>query len=184
MKNLVSLTLLFLLLVGCRQSDKRVVEAEFNVNKSILSDSAFVSNSGFSIYPPLNWRKTESYNNELEKGIMYRLDNKLLSVFKSDSSDCALIISELPESNFELLKELQKSNSFSNHDSAWTNVQSSIFRYRTYEIIQIVSQNSEMINFKLFTHRLKELYELDYIIPRAEINLKIQSVESSIGSIN
>jgi hypothetical protein len=41
-----------------------------------------------------------------------------------------------------------------------------------------------LIIFKLLTHRLSELYELDYIIPRSEININMQSVESSIGSLN
>jgi len=157
------------LLVCCRQSAEKVVEVEFNVDKTKLSDSAFVSNAGFNIYPPLNWRRTESYNAELGKKIMYLIDNRLLSVYKSDSTNCALIISELPEPNFNLIRGLLKSNSFSTMDSTWTNVQSSVFRYKTYEIIQIVSQNSELIIFKLFTHRLSELYELDYIIPRDEI---------------
>jgi hypothetical protein len=171
-------------LVSCRHSDKRELEAEFNVNIALLSDSAFVSKTGFNIYPPLNWLKTESYNSELDRKIMYRLDNKLLSIYKSDTTNCALIISELPETNFDLIKGLLKSNSFSHKDSIWTNIQSTIFRYKSYEIVQIVSQNSEVINFKLFAHRLKELYELDYIIPRNEIKKRIQSVESSIGSIN
>ena len=63
-------------------------------------------------------------------------------------------------------------------------VESSVFNYKTYEIIQTVSQNSNLVIFKLLTHRLSELYELDYIIPRSGINIKIQSVESSIGSLN
>jgi hypothetical protein len=109
----------------------------------------------------------------------------LLAIYKSDSTNCALIISELPETNFDILRGLlDKSNSYPIRDSIWTNVQSSVFRYKTYEIIQIVSQNSNLIVFKLLTHRLSELYELDYIIPRSEININMQSVESSIGSLN
>lgn len=185
MKTLSLFFLFALILISCQQPNKKVVIVEFNVNKSLLSDSAFVSKTGFSIYPPKNWLKTENYNSQLQKRILYRLDNKLLSIYKSDTTNCALIISELPETTFDILKGLLiKSNSFPNHDSLWINIQSSIFKYKNYEIIQIVSQNSEMIIFKLFTHRLSELYELDYIIPRNEINIKMQSVESSIGSLN
>lgn len=173
-----------LILVGCGQPDKKSIVAEFNVDKSLLSDSAFVTGSGFSIYPPAHWLKTDSYNDELKRKILYRLDNRLLTVFKSDSADCALIISELPEPTFATIKELMKSNSFLNGDSIWTSVQPSVFSYRNYEIVQIVSQNSELIVFKLFTHHLNELYELDYIVPRNIINLLMKSVESSIGSMN
>jgi hypothetical protein len=49
---------------------------------------------------------------------------------------------------------------------------------------KIVSQNSDLVVFKLLTHRLSELYELDYIIPRSEIEINIQSVESSISTLN
>lgn len=185
MKTLSVFFLFALILISCQQPNKKVVIVEFNVNKSLLSDSAFVSKTGFSIYPPKNWLKTENYNSQLQKRILYRLDNKLLSIYKSDTTNCALIISELSETTFDILKGLLiKSNSFPNHDSLWINVQSSIFKYKNYEIIQIVSQNSEMIIFRLFTHRLSELYELDYIVPRNEINIKMQSVESSIGSLN
>jgi hypothetical protein len=150
-----------------------------------LSDSSFVSKSGFSISPPRNWLKTESFNSELQTKVLYHLDNKLLAIYKSDSTNCALIISELPETKYDNIKGLLgKTNSYARQDSIWTNVQSSVFLYKTYEIIQIVSQNSDMVIFKLLTHRLSELYELDYIIPRSEININMQSVESSIGSLN
>lgn len=185
MKTLTILSVFTLLFISCQQSNKKVISVEFNVNKSLLSDNSFVSKTGFSIYPPKNWSKTESYNSELQKKVLYRLDNKLLAIYKSDSTNCALIISELPETNFDIMRGLlDKPNYYPKQDSIWTNVQSSIFKYKTYEIIQIVSQNSDLIIFKLFTHRLSESYELDYIIPRSEININMQSVESSIGSLN
>jgi hypothetical protein len=185
MKTFASLSLVALLVISCQQSNKKIVAVEFNINRLLLSDSSFVSRNGLSINPPKNWKITESYNSELQNRILYRLDNKLLAIYKSDTTNCALIISELPETNFEIIKgSINKYNSYPTQDSIWTSIQSSIFKYKTYEIVQIVSQNSELIIFKLFTHRLSELYELDYIIPRREINNNMQSVESSIGSIN
>jgi hypothetical protein len=173
------------MLISCQSNTKKVVLAEFNVNKFLLSDSSFVSKSGFSIYPPRNWIKTDSYNSELQKKILYQLNNKLLAIYKSDTSNCALIISELPETNYNNIKGLLgKSDSYVNPGLIWTSVQSTEFKYKTYEIIQIVFQNPELLIFKLFTHRLSEVYELDYIIPSSEINKNIQFVESSIGSIN
>jgi hypothetical protein len=184
MKALIILSAFILLFISCQRSNKKVISAEFKVNRSLLSDSSFASKTGFSINPPKNWSKTESYNSELQNKVLYRTDNELLAIYKSDSTNCALIISELPESNFDLIKGLlDKSNSYPKRDSIWTNIQSSVFRYKTYEIIQIVSQNSKLIVFKLLTHRLSELYELDYIIPRSEIKINMQSVESSIGSL-
>jgi hypothetical protein len=185
MKFITILSVFILLFISCRQPDKKVVSAEFKVDRSLLSDSSFASKTGFSINPPKNWLKTGSFNSELQNKVLYRLDNKLLAIYKPDSSNCALIISELPETNFDMIKELLgKTNSYPKQDSIWTNVQSSVFMYKTYEIIQVVSQNSKLVIFKLLTHRLSELYELDYIIPRSEININMQSVESSIGSLN
>ena len=185
MKALTILSVFLLLFISCQKSNKKVISAEFKVNRSLLSDSSFTSKTGFSINPPKNWFKTESFNSELQNKVLYRLDNKLLAIYKSDSTNCALIISELPETNFDIIKGLLgKTNSNTKQDSIWTNVQSSVFRYKTFEIIQIVSQNSNLVIFKLLTHRLSESYELDYIIPRSEININMQSVESSIGSLN
>ncbi len=129
--------------------------------------------------------KNISFNSELQKKVLYRVDNKLLAIYKSDSTNCALIISELPESSYDIIKGLlSKDNYYHEQDSIWTKIQSSIFIYKTYEIIQSVFQNSDLVIFKLLAHRLSEFYELDYIIPRSEIEKNIQSVESSIGSLN
>jgi hypothetical protein len=182
---LVLLAILSLSLIRCQQSNSKVIVAEFNVNKSLLNDSSFVTKSGFTINPPKNWIKTDSYNSELQKKVLYRLSNKLLAIYKSDTTNCALIISELQEPDFDAIKvALNKDKSSFNKDSIWTNVQSSFFKYKNYEIVQIVSQNNDLVIFKLFIHRFSELYELDYVIPRIEVNNMIQSVESSIGSVN
>lgn len=178
LKALVAFTILF---VSCQHTGEKVTLAEFNVNKALLTISPFVSKTGFAVTPPKNWVKTENYDSELQKKVLYRLDNKLLAIYKSDSTNCALVISELPESDFVNIK---RSNYNLKQDSIWTNVQPSVFKYKTYEINQIVYQNQEMVVFKLFVHRMSELYELDYFIPRDKINVNIQSVESSIGSIN
>jgi hypothetical protein len=185
MKFLFILCISALILISCHQFNKNIIEAEFNVNRSLLSDSSFKSTTGFSIYPPKKWSKTDSYNSELKDKLFHRLDNKLLAIYKSDSTNCTLIISELSEYNYDNLKRLLANpDSFKKQDTLQTNVQSSIFKYKSYEIIQIVSQNSELVIFKLFTHRLSELYELDYVIPRGEINSNMLPVESSIGSLN
>jgi hypothetical protein len=185
MKSEILSFLFILLLISCQQHGAKVVEAEFNVNKTLLSDSTFTSRTGFSINPPRNWFKTARYNSELKNKILYRLDSKLLAIYKSDTTNCALIISELPESDFVLIKRLLGTRKPSlAQDSVWTNVQSSFFKYKTFEVIQVVAQNSKLIVFKLYTHRLSELYELDYVVPRSEINFNMQSVESSIGSLN
>ena len=185
MRSVTIISVFILLFISCKQPYKKIISAEFKVDRSLLSDSSFASKTGFSIYPPKNWLKTESFNSELQKKVLYHLDNKLLAIYKSHSTNCALIISELPETNYDIIKGLlSKINSYPKQDSIWTNVQSSIFIYKTYEIIQIVSQNSDLVIFKLLTHRLSELYELDYIIPRSDIELNIQSVESSIGTLN
>jgi hypothetical protein len=185
MKLLILLSVFILLFISCQQPGNKVISAEFKVDRSLLSDSSFALKTGFSINPPKNWLKTESFNSELQNKVLYRLDNKLLAIYKSDSTDCALIISELPETNFDIIKGLfGKTNNYPKQNSIWTNVESSIFMYKTYEIIQVVSQNPNLVIFKLITHRLSELYELDYIIPRSEININMQSVESSIGSLN
>jgi hypothetical protein len=183
-KKLILLSALIQLLICCQQSNNKVIIAEFKVTRSLLSDSLFSTKSGFGINPPKNWFKTDIYNSELQKKVLYRLNNKLLAIYKSDTTNCALIISELQETNFEAIKgSLNTVDSSSNRDSTRMNIQTSFFKYKDYEIVQIVSQNSDLVIFKLFTHHLSELYELDYIIPRSHINIMIQSVESSIGSI-
>jgi hypothetical protein len=184
MKSLI-LLVFSLILASCYHAENKVVEVEFNVNKALLADSSFLSSTGFSIYPPKNWQRTASYNTELQDKILNRIENKLLAIYKCDSTNCALVISELPEMNYKIIRQqLERQNPGSGGDSQWTKVETSFFKYKSYEVIQIVSQNSELVVFKLYTHRLSDLYELDFMIPRSEINSNMQTVESSIGSIN
>jgi hypothetical protein len=95
-----------ILFISCQVADKSVSAVEFNVNKTLLADSSFVSKTGLSINPPKNWSKTENYNSELQNKVLYRLDNKLIAIYKSDSANCALVISEVPETNFDIIKGL------------------------------------------------------------------------------
>ena len=103
MKSISILSLFILLFISCQRPGKKVISAEFKVDNSLLSDSSFISNTGFRINPPKNWIKTENYNSELQNKILYRLDNKLLAIYISDSTNCALIISELPETKYEII---------------------------------------------------------------------------------
>ena len=74
MKLIAILSVFILLFISCQQSDKKAISAEFKVDRSLLSDSSFESKSGFSINPPKNWSKTESYNSELQKKILYHVE--------------------------------------------------------------------------------------------------------------
>jgi len=184
MKSYLSI-IIFFFLFSCQHSSPEINEVEFTIDKSLLSDSSFVSGSGFSITPPKNWKRTETYNHELQKSLFLHINNKLLAIYKSDSTNCAMIISEPPDTDFDRIKgyvnEIDKKQY---PDSIWLDVQTSVFNYNTFNIIQIVFQNAQLLVFKLFFQQLPGIIELDFIIPRSEIqNNNIQSVESSIGSV-
>jgi len=157
---------------------------ELNVDNSVLSDNLFKSKTGFTVSPPKDWNLTDKYNLELENQILNQTKNKLLAVYKADSSNCALIISE-PDIDFNSLKSVILNTGFNpEKDSIWLSVQTSFFTYKQFEIVQSVYQNSELLIFRLYIRELKELFELDYVIPNEDINKTVRSVESSIGSIS
>jgi hypothetical protein len=184
-KHKILVFLLCLMIAGCHQSGKTVIEAEFDIDRSLLSESSFISPTGFSIYPPRDWTRTINYDAELENIIMSQSGNNLLAVFKHDSTNCALIVSEVPGGDFNSMKQFyERLDTEKENKQVEAKIQTSVFKYKSFDIIQIVSQNTAMINFKLYVHRLSEIYELDYIIPRNEIDLNVRLIESSIGSLN
>lgn len=180
-------TLIFVfgvLLISCRTSNSKPDEVEFNVNNSLLAEMPFKSKAGFSIKAPKNWQLTNEYNFEFKNQLLNLDQAELLAVYKSDSSNCALIISESNVDFNSLKSEVIRSAFASKKDSVWLSVQPSFFTYKRFDIVQFVYQNSDLLVFRLFVQGLKELHELYYIIPRSDINKTVQSVESSIGSIS
>lgn len=181
--RIISILLFSFIIISCRTSKSKPETVEFNVNNSLLSDSSFESKAGFSVKPPRNWHLNNKYNLDFKNQLWNQTQTKLLAVYKSDSSNCALIISE-SNVDFNLLtSELKKSDFVPKKDSIWLSIQPSSFTYGKFDIVQFVYQNSDLVIFRLFVHNSDEILELYYIIPRDEINKNVQSVESSIGSI-
>lgn len=175
------------LLPSCSQvaenSDPREA-IEFTVDSNVLSDNMFTAGHGaFSIRPPRYWEQADSL--VMASLHMEGLPGRcLLTMFKNDSSHCALVISDLAGTNPSLFQSIQENPSaYLNKDSVWSHIQPSSFFLKSYHISQYVLQNDQSLLFKLFVRGKGMKLELDYIIPRENIQNNIKSVESSIGSI-
>lgn len=175
-------------LLSCNNNanKKNADTVSFTINKSLLSNQKYLApNESFSVYPPKDWNRIEAYDSEIGQMLSNQLDSSLLAMYVHDASNCMLIITDMSKKGAEFVEAVLKApDTFYNKDSTWIDIQSSNFEYKSYTINQIVFQNADLVVFKLFIHSLSELYELDYIVPRAELNNFVKSVESSIGSIN
>lgn len=188
-KNFISCRIILALLLiwigfltGCGSRTVSSDDVEFTVNKNLISTDLF-SEEGFQVAPPLGWKASRP-DLQLSFNLPNQFSPELKAVYTSDSSDCILMISGLPETNTDLPPDLLTNpDKYFNRDSLWNVIQPSKFHYHTFDCFQFVLQNSETVLFKLILANTDLKYELDYIIPRNRISETVKSVESSIGSI-
>ena len=157
-------------------------EVEFKIDRTLLADSSFFY-KGLQLFPPKNWIKSDL--GILPSGnIPESLASSIIATFQSDTSQCFMIITLLPEMPVSLPDSmLANPGKFFNKDSTWMAIQPSQFNYHSFICRQFVLQNSDIVVFKLLLTRDSKNFELDYIVPRNYIPILAKSVESSIGSI-
>jgi len=169
-----------------KKDDLGVIEkVEFNVNYEKLSNYYTFSDSSTIFYPPKKWNK----NN---KSDVYKLNEKL-------SDDVIDIILEdiftSPGGSYILISKVQSEKSNFNYipedflELMKTQFGVDNIIYHTFFINNILVREylidtEEVIIFKNFINSNNQNYQLDYIILKNSYNEDIESIESSIGSLN
>jgi len=178
---------IIILFISCNQNSNKIENTiDLKVNTNLLSDSIyFVPNKNLSFYPPRYWARIDTSDSEIYIKLSEQLGINLLAIFKLKYPDCILIVTDFSETSADFYNLILKDpNTYFNKDSIWNAIQPSSFKYNSRSFFQLVLQNAELIIFKIFIYSNREVYELDYVIPRTEIVNYVQSVESSIGSIH
>jgi hypothetical protein len=176
-----------------RNDQQHVIEAEFQVDSSLLSKQAYLDSSlNFKIKAPVAFVKLRSsvidsmvYQNNSE---VYK-NTKLLFAYSHPSESWTMLGLDVTKVDAKVFLRLKTDyQSLLNKDSVWTNIQLQTFEYKSFSIDQYVLQNAVNISFMLVcynsTIKEKPLFVLIYYIKQSELQQTIKSVESSIGSLS
>ncbi len=150
-----------MVLLACNSSTKPgMVEATFEVNRTLLSSEAYLDEQGLQLFPPKTWIKADTSTNPplliLGEGDYF---------FNPSDSSMLLISPEPLDINFEGHKQR---TAFIVNDVL---VQQTVFQDPILLIFQLV----------LTDHQGKSLF---YVVTNNNLEDKLKQIESSIGSIS
>ena len=189
------LPLLALVLVaGCGEESARQNEPlTFRVNPDRLGERFERPGTGVTLRAPAGWHALPE---SLVSAAMDRLrasgagigatEPEMLALFRGTPEGATLAVSrydfELPPASRDSLALLHLRTMRLQHPQA--QVDDGRFVYRGFEIVQLRAVDSLSVAFKLLLSRKAQpLVQLDYVVPRSVYSRELESVESSIGSL-
>lgn len=188
------LLLLLMLAAGCGKEAERKSDAiTFRVNPERLGERFESPGTGLSLRAPAGWNALPE---SLVSAAMDRLraagtaigvaEPEMLALYRGAPEGSTLAVSrydaELPPASRDSLAILHLSAMRLQHPAA--QVDDGRFVYRGFEIVQLRSVDSVTVAFKLLLSRKAQpLVQLDYVVPRSAYSRELESVESSIGSL-
>lgn len=193
------LILLFILLIfGCTSNDsgdsKHLEVFKFNVDPELLGDPVHLDTHGIGFNPPIGWSpladdmlkevKETLYNTQSDDPVFTYLP---LHVFLNEVNGSVMIVSEIKISethgiSTEIIDEIR---SVIVRQSNEKNIKEAKFIKDGIIFNQFLIQGDDTVNFKfIFLNEAHDLFQIDYIVPRAVYLSESKAIESSIGSIN
>ena len=183
------LILIFLSIICCNTENSKVEKEkknlEFNINFELLNPEPISDGEGFMMNVPANWNPLDSLlKSELTRSFsLLGEPTKLILVnaFQSQAGSQCIISKVITD---------KKDFSFISEDII-SNIQTQIQGegYKTNELNinnlnakQYLIRGKNYVIIKLYT-QLKDVYQIDFIIPLSKYESELESIESSIGTI-
>ena len=189
---LSTISLLFLL--SCSEEKTPVTELSFNVDSTLLAPENKFDSLGFRFNPPKNFDPisdslfTEIQNNLLkmeEESGEFSLD--IINIFLHDStkSFCSISRLQIKDSEGSLNSSMPKYRNYLEKKLSGLSVTMADFMKDNIHMYQFLIQGPDRIQFKLDFMTIKNIIiQIDYVVPKNDYEKMVQSIESSIGSIN
>jgi len=189
MKKLIfTLTVLAaVVLLSCNQAVKNNTDMKFTVIDSLISRQVENSNLGIVFSPPANWRPDNSnitaIQNQFASLPVFR-DIVVEDIFVDRANMALMIISDISGIHDSILNAIiQNPNTFFADTSGNTTVITDKYSYNNLEVNQVLIQNPQFVNFKLFYLKgAGKAFEVDFISPKNTYNNVVKSIESSLGT--
>ena len=189
---LSTISLLFLL--SCSEEKTPVTELSFNVDSTLLAPENKFDSLGFRFNPPKNFDPisdslfTEIQNNLLkmeEESGEFSLD--IINIFLHDStkSFCSISQLQIKDSEGSLNSSMPQYRNYLEKKLSGLSVTMADFMKDNIHMYQFLIQGPDRIQFKLDFMTIKNIIiQIDYVVPKNDYEKMVQSIESSIGSIN
>jgi len=192
--SLLAPVLAVALAAGCGDgSSRQEGPLTFRVDPARLGQRFERTGAGFTLRAPAGW---EALPDSLVSAAMARLrdagaeiglrEPEMLAVYRAAPEGATLAVSrydaELPPASRDSLALLHLATMRRQHPGG--QVDDGRFVYRGFEIVQLRAVDSVTVAFKLLLSRKsRPLAQLDYVVPRSIYSRELESVESSIGSL-
>ena len=189
---LPTISLLFLL--SCSEEKAPVTELSFNVDSTLLAPENKFDSLGFRFNPPKNFDPisdslfTEIQNNLLkmeEESGEFSLD--IINIFLHDStkSFCSISQLQIKDSEGSLNSSMPQYRNYLEKELSGLSVTMADFMKDNIHMYQFLIQGPDRIQFKLDFMTIKDIIiQIDFVVPKNDYEKMVQSIESSIGSIN
>ena len=187
-------TISLLFLYSCSEEKTPVTELSFNVDSTLLAPENKFDSLGFRFNPPKNFDPisdslfTEIQNNLLkmeEESGEFSLD--IINIFLHDStkSFCSISRLQIKDSEGSLNSSMPKYRNYLEKKLSGLSVTMADFMKDNIHMYQFLIQGPDRIQFKLDFMTIKNIIiQIDYVVPKNDYEKMVQSIESSIGSIN
>jgi len=179
---------------GCSErSGQKAEPLSFRVDPNRLGERFEREGVGFTLRAPAGWQalpdslvRTAMDRLRAEGSAVGTLEPEMLALYQSRPDGATLSVSRytqaLPAAARDSLALLHLQAMKRRHPGA--QVDDGRFVYHGFEIVQFRAVDSTRVAFKLLLHHdARPLVQLDYVVPRSSYSRELESVESSIGSL-
>lgn len=182
-RKMFGIVLLIVIIQACATKTENN-QMNFQVDTSLLAEFPYkATKDGIGVYPPKEWKRHDA-TSLLFKQLQETNHATIVALYAPESEDAMLMVNETQGMDASLLTEITGNPSaYYNQDSIWNAVMHDNFRYKDFDINQIILQNDQLVIFKLFVQQNSRLLELNYMLPAGASPQTMKSVESSIGSL-
>lgn len=181
--SLLLVLMLLCIIVACKRNMSESMQ--FQVNPKLLGTHQQDTVLGIQYASPLGF-STSHQELAIRQGAMHNAGEEVevRAVYQDESTQAYMILSAISQNRWDQLATSASQEEFSSE--VWTNMHSTAYNYKDFEVQQWLLQNTEWVNFKLiFRTKEDRFFQLDYLLPSSMYNEQTaKAVESSIGSFN
>lgn len=182
-----------MLLAGCASDSRHESSAlSFRVDPARLGDRFEDPGAGLALRAPAGWGAVPESLLAAARARLHEVapqaadEQQMLALYRQADDGAMLIVSrfaaEVPAASRDSLALLHLRKLKAEHPGA--QVDDGRFTYHGYEIVQLRTVDSTTVAFKLLLSRAAlPLVQLDYVVPRSAYPRELESIESSIGSL-
>jgi hypothetical protein len=179
-----SLLLVSIAFISCGSSDKKLDDDQvyFNVDPAQLNLTYNDNQALFSFKLPKGLTELNSISNLSDSELEY--DSLVLAVYFDSATQAAVIVKSIPQYQSFLTEVTRSPDSLFNLNGQWATINSTTFKHHRLLIQQVLLENNDVINLKLFFENNQEGREVEFLVHRNAYADIVRSIESSIGSIS